>query len=163
VSSDLERVEGIRDAIDRFLSLLDAGTGSPSGNALELAASLDGLAWSVRLIPASSSLDGAIDRPEVADDTMLRKIPERFPDFGHYTLVDPVEPGDVDPEVRLGDALDDVSDIARDLLRVRQIWDEVGEAEALWELRFSFESHWEYHLRHLQLYLLQRLSPFWGT
>jgi hypothetical protein len=163
VTADSAKFERVRAAVDRFLRLVEAGSVDPAKNEMELAACLDELAWVIREIPRNSSSEFSLDPDEAGDVAALRRIPERFPDFGYYSMVDPVAPGETEPEIELGDAIDDVSDITRDLLRVRRIWDEIGEAEGLWELRFSFESHWEHHLRRLQLYLLPRRSPLWGA
>ena len=56
----------------------------------------------------------------------------------------------------VGDALDDVADIAHDLKEVLGRWESTSEADAIWYLRMGFETHWGKHLRSLQLYLHAR-------
>ncbi|MFN7134579.1 MAG: DUF5063 domain-containing protein, partial [Myxococcales bacterium] len=59
-------------------------------------------------------------------------------------------------QIMVGDAIDDIVDIANDLQQVVWRWETTSEADALWHFRFSFTSHWGAHLRALQLYLHER-------
>jgi len=163
VSVDPGLIERTRGAIDRFLDLVENGAGDAAEAETELAVSLDELAACVSRLPRLK------DMPECSSVTwgeagyhayraLRLTASERFPSLGLYGMPDVWKPGR-DEEPTVGDAIDDIADIALDLLRVRRGWDEVGETAALWELRFSFESHWEAHLRGLQLYLFQRRYP----
>ncbi len=49
-----------------------------------------------------------------------------------------------DPEV-MGDLIDDISDIHRNLLEGLVAWRSGNFGEALWAWRFSFQSHWGEH------------------
>jgi Domain of unknown function (DUF5063) len=89
------------------------------------------------------------DRVEYAD------IGSRFPDLGYYASADPDElPG----EAIVGDAIDDIMDIANDLKEVLWRFDKFGPDDANWYFRFLFQVHWGEHLRDLARYLHSRLQ-----
>ncbi len=75
----------------------------------------------------------------------------RFPDLGYYATADPSLAIDADPVT--GDAVDDLADIVRDVREICWRFENLGASDALWHLRFLFEVHWGWHLRHLCLYL----------
>lgn len=77
-----------------------------------------------------------------------------FPGLGLYSAaLDPLTP-EAGPEVTMGDALDDLTDIARDM---QEVLDRSAFSvdDAIWHFRFGYTSHWGRHLRWLQLYLLE--------
>ncbi len=53
----------------------------------------------------------------------------------------------------VGDAIDDIADIAEALAAVVWCFGHTSEVDARWRLWDSFEHHWGEHLRRLQLYL----------
>jgi hypothetical protein len=97
-----------------------------------------------------------VPAPPRADDAALRpRIGQLFPGLGLYNAVLDVAEKVGESEPGIGDAVDDLTDIARDLQEVVTRW-EMSEEDALWHFRFGFESHWGRHLRSLQLYLHER-------
>ena len=52
-----------------------------------------------------------------------------------------------------GDAIDDLADIANELTDFIWRWENNSENNALWYLGYSYEIHWNSHLRNLQTYL----------
>lgn len=127
----------IHEAVKRFLGVLDEQTCFEDREGA-LRAALDGLA------------------PR-ADYRALREcIAPLFPSLGLYNealhLADKVG----ESELSMGDALDDLTDIAMDMHSVLFRWENTSEEDALWHFRFGFESHWGLHLRSLQLYLHAR-------
>jgi hypothetical protein len=77
--------------------------------------------------------------------------------LGHYAIANP---SDIPPkEALVGDAIDDIADIVRDLQEV--IWraEHQSENDARWYFRNLFWIHWGRHLRELSLYLHDRQ---WG-
>lgn len=92
--------------------------------------------------------------PARAGYQVLRKrIAPLFPHYGLYDDISEVSERVGEPEVGVGDAIDDLTDIAMELHEVLARWETTSEEDALWHLRFSFESHWGQHLRSLQGYL----------
>ena len=73
-----------------------------------------------------------------------------FPDLGYYGVADPAETAG---DVLVGDAIDDIMDIARDLEEVLWRSEHIGSADADWHFRLLFEAHWGVHLRNLSRYL----------
>ena len=57
--------------------------------------------------------------------------------------------------LNVGDAVDDIADIAMDLDDVLCRWTESPD-DALWHFVHGFNAHWGEHLRALQLYLYVR-------
>ncbi|WP_229908336.1 DUF5063 domain-containing protein [Comamonas sp. JC664] len=121
-----------------------------------LRAALDGLALAYH--SAEAPFDGTThsDAPWAEANALRAGLAVLFPDLGLYNevlnIVAPV--GELEPGV--GDALDDLTDIAVDMHRFLHQWETTGEEAALWHFRFSFETHWGRHLRGLQLYLHER-------
>lgn len=87
--------------------------------------------------------------------TMRVRFAAAFPDLGAYHAVQDGSTPAGTPEVTVGDALDDLTDIALDLEEVLERAKESLE-DALWYFQFLFETHWGAHLRFLQLYLHTR-------
>jgi hypothetical protein len=120
-----------------------------------LSAALDDLAVSYRSVPDREP--GSDDRkpPETSYDALRTKIGCRFPSLYLYAIA--LEPLDPTPALSgVGDALDDLVDIVRDLQDVLWRFSNTSEADAHWRFRLSFETHWGEHMRHLALYLYLR-------
>lgn len=137
-----------------FLALLE-GSGPTEELEGRLRWLLDRLALAYHF--AEAPFDGRhFPAPPRADDAALRpRIGQRFPGLGFYNDVLDVAGKPGESEQGIGDAVDDLADIARDLQEVVTRW-ETSEEDALWHFRFGFQSHWGRHLRSLQLYLHER-------
>jgi hypothetical protein len=145
----------IYQAIDEFLLLIEQGKPSVEEAEEALPKLLDQLALAYHF--AETAFDNN-DYPDPPDDdfTALYKIlGKRFPNYGYYHTCEFSEP--TKPEASyMGDAIDDIADITRELRDVHWRWKNTSEADALWHFRFMFQSHWGRHLRELQLYLYSR-------
>ena len=92
---------------------------------------------------------------EVPDDGVLReRFGAAFPEFGMY----PVAPGTLEdwertPDCTMGDAIDDLVDIYRDISECLALARAKGEAAGAELLRQSFAYHWGEHARLLQLHV----------
>lgn len=122
-----------------------------------------------RLCGLAASLDsllGAVGSPEkgpygtgpedaVPDEAVLReRFVAVFPEFGMY----PVAPYSMeawldDPQGALGDAIDDLVDIYRDVMEGIAFAGSSGEAVGVELLRQGFAYHWGEHARLLQLHI----------
>ena len=94
--------------------------------------------------------DAAVSLPslELASPFMARPAPEKPSDWRSFEQFDPYweifDPYDLQEPV--GASLsDDLLDVYRDVGRGLQRWDANADADAIWEWRFSFESHWGDH------------------
>ncbi len=138
----------IRTAIRDFLDLVEGTSGSTTENEQALVLLLDRLAL-VTHAPEPSDAGSDVEAPRHAYEAMHAQVVARFPRYGLYRAGSP-EPDDV---FLVGDAIDDIADIAIDLSEVAWLWDRVGEVEALWLFHFGFTHHWGSHLRSLQWYV----------
>jgi hypothetical protein len=114
-----------------------------------LTRSLDQLAVAYHETPATEVDDSDQEPPDPEFD--YKQIAARFPQLGYYSVVDP---GDgLDQPVMVGDAIDDLLDISRDLHKVLWRFENVSVDDAHWHFQFLFEAHWGQHLRELSVYL----------
>lgn len=94
------------------------------------------------------------DDPPDFDYTEIRtNIVPNFPDIGWYHAL--INSHNIIPEAELvtGDAVDDLADIIRDLLKVKWRMEHTSEADAMWHFRCSMKFHTEQHLVDLLKYL----------
>lgn len=143
--------DAIRALIQRYLDLIEIGQGSVKANETALVEILDRLAGAIHEAPRGETTDD-VDAPERRYETMRSLVVERFPNYGFYgsgCLLDL----DKKDERFVGDAIDDIADIALDLHEAAWTWDNVGVEDGLWMFHFGFEYHWGMHLRELQTYL----------
>lgn len=94
----------------------------------------------------------------------IRKIVEsNFPDLSMYISVwdshkIEYEKGKSNPIVNsvLEDAIDDISDIIKDLMEVKWRFENTSNEDAMWHFRFLMKNHSEQHLVNLLKYLKDR-------
>jgi hypothetical protein len=138
------------DAARHFLSVVSEGT-LPSHEVL--AGALDRLAIAYHQTPASKPADIELEPPEQDGPELYRQIAARFPDYGLYPTADPL--ASVDQGPMMGDAIDDIADITRDLREVVWRCANLGVDDAHWYYRLNY-FHWGRHMRELALYLHAR-------
>ena len=85
--------------------------------------------------------------------TVRANVERNFPDFGFYHAT--AHPRGIldDPQLVVGDATDDATDVIIGLLEVEWRLRQGGEAEALYDFRFDFESHLRPHVLGLLTFL----------
>lgn len=82
---------------------------------------------------------------ETEGDIPATATPESWPGFEKHELYWEVcNPYDDEPRVA-GELTDDVVDVYRDIRRGLTFWENGDLADAVWEWRLSFESHWGDH------------------
>lgn len=146
--------EGIHAAVSDYLDLIEKGTGSESGNEERLVPVLDGLAL------AMNSVDSEFDEREWPlaprrDTRRLRALVcRRFPNYGFYNVPSVVTERIAESEVIVADAIDDIEEIAGELLDFEWYLANTSEEDAYWHLAFNYRGHWREHLRGLQFYLV---------
>lgn len=138
------------DAARHFLSVVFEGS-RPNHEAL--ACALDGLAVAYHQTPESKPADVELEPPAQDSPELYRQIAARFPDCGLYPTADPL--ASVGQAEMMGDAIDDIADIIRDLREV--VWRSVnlGVDDAHWCYRLHY-FHWSRHMRELALDLHAR-------
>jgi hypothetical protein len=81
-----------------------------------------------------------------------QNVESNFKDFGFYKMV--LEINDmVNDEIGIGDAVDDLSDIIKDLLEVKWRIENNSLNDGLWFFNFIFNSHTEKHIIDLLNYI----------
>ncbi len=114
-----------------------------------LVRALDALAMAYHAAPEGAASEQDLDPPERDYKETYARIGARFPMLGYYGVTDPLE---TDGNVMLGDAIDDLADIANDLNETLWRWDHLGPGDAHWHYRQMF-FHWGWHMRELQSFL----------
>jgi hypothetical protein len=115
-----------------------------------LAAVLDELALAYDRGTAIDALREQSPEPK-ADRAALGR---RFPQLGLYAATNSLE---VPGLPMVGDAIDDLLDIASDLEEALSELRQSGETEATKAFRFGYERHWGAHLHELRLHLYNLL------
>lgn len=146
--------EDIHNAVLEYIDLIENNRGTVEENLLALEVVLDKLALAHNFI--DFQFDAADHREAPREDyKRLRQLAEaRFPGFGYYNLPGSITENIAESTMVVGDALDDVADIAVDLHEIAWCWDNNSPEDALWHFQFGYESHWGEHLRSLRLYIL---------
>lgn len=142
-----------RDLLRRFSSLIRHGTGSVEENETQLAVLCDQLGLFALSRREHAERGHFGDVPEWDHERTRTLVTARFPRFGYYNAAAPTTTGIGAGEVVVGDAIDDVADIADELAAVEWCLENTGEAHALRHFFDGYDRHWGEHLRRLQLYL----------
>lgn len=95
-----------------------------------------------------------LDKNEYAD--IRQNVTSNFKDFGFYKTVSDIEVIDNLNDNTIGDALDDLTDIIRDLLEIKWRIENNSLADGLWFFELTFYSHTQQHILDLLKYMKQR-------
>ena len=93
------------------------------------------------------------EEPDFDYKEILENVKSNFPDFGWYSNVLDLNKMEPNVEIGIGDALDDLTDIIKDLLVVKWKMENTSKMDALWEFEFSMRTHSEQHLVDLLKYI----------
>lgn len=147
----------IYKTIRGFLSLFETESDVESSQE-KLTLALDRLALAYNFVEYEFDETNYPDAPR-KDYNELRAIASNlFPTYGFYNVVNNLSVNVGLPSEAVGDAIDDIVDIAKDLYEVEWLWENTTEDNALWQFSFGYTSHWGEHLRWLQLYILAEKS-----
>ena len=139
----------IRTAIEGYLALLDGISKTESRDLKKLTLALDALVAAYQLtdeIDANDLPDDEIEAPQATYRYFYERASAAFPTLGHYEVV-------ANSEIGMADAIDDLSDIAIDLMETIWHLDHLRSADAIWNFRFGYQTHWGVHLHSLRSYL----------
>ena len=131
-----------------FLALIAVGE-PPSHE--QLAKALDTLTMAYHDAPEGDPVEEDVDPPKWDFKARYSALCDRFPDLGIYAVSNPAEA--VNDTAMCGDAIDDLTDIERDLSEVIWRFENLGADDAHWYFKLLYRSHWGRHLRELSLYL----------
>ena len=96
------------------------------------------------------------DETDFDYNEIKQNVKSNFPDFDWYSMV--LDSNKMEPsiEIGIGDELDDLTDIIKDLLAVKWRMENTSENDALWTFEFSMRTHSEQHLVDLLKRLKER-------
>ncbi len=143
----------IRDAIRDFLSLVESTSGSTEDAERRLVPVLDRLALAQSFVTFTFDETDYPDPPNRSYDDLRKLVSKRFPNYGYYNVAEPITSDIGEAGATVSDAIDDLADIAHDLYDAEWYWTNTSEANALFHLQQSYETHWRKHLREFQVYL----------
>ncbi len=144
----------IKQTIDDFLLLVEKGCGSAEENEVKLKLLLDNLALAQHFVTYKFDEKDYADAPDRAHDELRKLVTSQFPNYGYYNVAEDVTQKIGESDTNVGDAIDDLADIAGDLYETKWRWETNSIEDGLWHFKNNFESHWSHHLRGLQIYLL---------
>lgn len=142
-------------AVDQVLALVLDPEPLPEARLLELVHALDRLALAIHPLDPNSSPE---DIPDEAVQPVTREqIAARFPMLGLYAIQIAPDQHDsaeaLEPNPAIGDAIDDLLDIANDLRQADWLRRNASRADWIETVQFTFRIHWGRHLRELQWHL----------
>jgi len=143
----------LRKVVEEYVSLVESPDLRAELRLKSLPRVLDRLASAVHEVSFTYDETDYPDAPDVDYESIYALVRERFPQLGHYNLADPMTRRIGEASIVVGDGIDDIADILRDLKEVLWCWDHTSVDDALWHFTQSHSSHWGLHLRELQYYL----------
>ena len=96
------------------------------------------------------------EEPDFNYNEIKENVKSNFLEFDWYSMVLNLNKMEPNVEIGIGDALDDLTDIIKDMLVVKWKMDNTSEMDALWEFEFSMNTHSEQHLIDLLKYLKEK-------
>jgi hypothetical protein len=145
--------ETLKKTIDAFLRLIDKGAESVQQAERLLRIYLDGIAL------ASSEMEVPFDYPDYLggssknEENLRNLISSRFPDYGFYNIPSCISKEIANTDIAVGDGIDDLLDITKELRSITHIWEREGSEKALPAFLAAYQFHLGDHLRDLQYYL----------
>ncbi|WP_160174179.1 DUF5063 domain-containing protein [Sphingopyxis sp. MWB1] len=140
----------IEAAIQDYLALLKDKPDEEGVRLARLCEALDRLVIEYHRSPDVDP-DTEDEIPSVPYEPWAARAAASFPELGLYAHAEPME--GLDQQLTLGDAIDDLADIASDLSDVLCLIRRGAINDAIWEFRFGYQSHWGMHLHRLRYYL----------
>jgi hypothetical protein len=105
----------IRTAIRDFLGLLESDDLSVEQAEERLPTLLDRLALAQSYVSFTYDETDYPDPPDQSYDDLRALVSKRFPDYSYYNVAEPITTDIGEAGTIVGDAIDDLADIARDL------------------------------------------------
>jgi hypothetical protein len=144
--------EEIQSAVNEFLDIIERGRGDETKSRAALEVALDKLALARHCL--SYTFEADHPNPPGKNYQQVRALVTlRFPSLGMYNTALDVTTKLAETEIAVGDAIDDITDIARELYDVAWCWEHTSGNDAQWHYEDGYRGHWGGHLRNLQLYL----------
>lgn len=147
------RPQEIQNAVRSFLYLVEKGTGSVEGNEKMLSLMVDRLAVASHYRIYTLNDRELPTPPDHDNDDLHNLVAERFPNYGYYNSPEHIVRNVANTRCLVGDAIDDIVDVAVDLYDVEWYWCNVSDRSALRYFEIRYRENWGIRLRQLQLYI----------
>ena len=136
-----------------FITLIEDDAIPTKDRTQRLRCSLDRLALIQHDISYTFDERDYPDTPRKDYNVLRKVVSAHFHDLGYYNTPSSITQQLGEAEIEVGDAIDDLTDIAIELYDVLWRFDHTSADDALWYFTNSYSTHWEQHLRELQLCL----------
>lgn len=97
-----------------------------------------------------------IEVPNFDYNEIRKNVESNFPDLGWYSTTLEINETYKESNLAIGDAIDDLTDIIKDLLEVKWYFENTNSKEAIWYFELFMRGHSEQHLVDLLKYLKDR-------
>jgi hypothetical protein len=96
------------------------------------------------------------EEPDFDYKKISKNVKSNFPDFSWYGTILDINKIDRESELGTKNAVDDLTDIIKDLLVVKWRFENTSEIDAIWNFEFSMRTHTEQHLVDLLKYIKEK-------
>lgn len=96
------------------------------------------------------------EEPDFDYQKISKNVKSNFPDFSWYGTILDINKIDRESELGTKNAVDDLTDIIKDLLVVKWRFENTSEIDAIWNFEFSMRTHSEQHLVDLLKYIKEK-------
>ncbi|MHC4989503.1 MAG: DUF5063 domain-containing protein [Planctomycetota bacterium] len=141
-----------RRAAHDLIELVDRGPRRDGDPLADLTAALDRLAQAAATAEAYMGPSN-LDPPSPQYEEVRRRVVRSFPQLGYYNIPAMICDSIAQTEIHVGDAVDELADIVRDLEDALWCLAEGGPAEGTLQFDFGYHCHWGEHLANLRWYL----------
>ena len=93
------------------------------------------------------------EEPDFKYQVIRQNVKSNFPDLSWYSKILDSNKLDSNTNTGIGDALDDLTDIIKDLLAIKWRMETTSEKDAIWHFELSMRTHSEQHLVDFLKYL----------
>ncbi|HYF02776.1 MAG TPA: DUF5063 domain-containing protein [Patescibacteria group bacterium] len=153
-------IEEIKAAITEFIDVIEKPKETIAEREKALAIALDKLILFKNFAPDVFDNKEYPDSPNIEHELLLKRVKELFPEFGFYNAANSVTDEIAETELVVGDALDDICDIYKDLKEVQWRFENTSENDALWHFGSMIGQHWLQHALFLRLYIFFKRIQF---
>jgi Domain of unknown function (DUF5063) len=146
-------LEEVRDTVFQFITLIEGNSQQEVTVVHKLNFLLDQLACICSSIVNDLDNESSLEAPRKDYKQLRGQIASLFPSFGYYNLPVSVTKNIAQTQLEIGDAIDDLTDIAIEIYEVAWLWKNSSHQSALAQLTRTYFLHWQGHLRSLQYYI----------
>lgn len=141
------------EAVSLFLETIDSQIREGAENLEHLHSALDQLLHSAHFVSFNFDETEHPDPPSIAYSDLRKQIEAAFPSLGFYNTAADVSDNIGETTIAIGDAVDDLTDIVKDLKGIEWRSKHTSSSDALFYFQLGYRAHWGRHARDLSLYI----------